>query len=207
MDGRAGLGEDESMDAGGLKIRVRDAYSAAADAPAERHPFPVGRQFAESLGYPAKWLDAVPEVSVEAFAGVSDVSVFAEIAKGETVLDLGCGAGLDSLIAAERAGADGRVLALDFSAPMLGRARQAARQMRSNQMICCRADAERLPLPDGSVDTAMVNGLFNLNPARTAIFRELARVMRRGGKVYAAELIALERPEYPDLVDESSWFS
>jgi SAM-dependent methyltransferase len=195
------------MDAEGLKGRVREAYSAAAEAPMGKHPFPVGRQFAASLGYPEEVLDGLPGAAVEAFAGVSNVSVFAEIAQGATVLDLGCGAGLDSLIAAERAGAGGRVVGVDFSGAMLGRARDAAGKMGVRQMVWCRADAERLPLADGAVDMAMVNGLFNLNPKRTAIFGELARVVRPGGRVYAAELIAVERPREGDEVDESNWFA
>lgn len=195
------------MDAEGLKGRVRKAYSEAADAPLGKHPFPVGRQFAESLGYRSEWLAALPQASVEAFAGVSNVSVFAEIGRGATVLDLGCGAGLDSLIAAEKTGAGGKVVGVDFSETMLVRARQAGGEMRERRIVFCRADAERLPLVDGRVDVAMVNGLFNLNPRRTAVFSELARVVRPGGRVYAAELIAVERPGEDSEMHESNWFA
>ncbi len=83
-----------------LREGVREAYSEAARKPQDEHPFPVGREFAESLGYPPDLLAGLPAVAVEAFSGVSNVSVFAEIPSGATVLDLGCGAGLDSLIAA-----------------------------------------------------------------------------------------------------------
>src|SRR5947209_16392969 len=83
-----------------LRSRVRDAYSAAAERPRDEHPFSVGRQFAESLGYPQEILSTLPQDCAEAFSGVSNVSVLAEIPKGSPVLDLGCGAGLDSLIAA-----------------------------------------------------------------------------------------------------------
>ena len=78
-----------------LRGKVRDAYSAAALSPERRHAFPVGRDFAKSLGYPDELLDGLPSDCVEAFAGVSNVSVFAEIQRGTTILDLGCGAGLD----------------------------------------------------------------------------------------------------------------
>lgn len=195
------------MNSEGLKGKVRQAYSAAAVAPMDKHPFPVGREFAESLGYPADLLDEVPGVSIAAFTGVSNVPVFAEIGEGERVLDLGCGAGLDSLIAAWRTGEGGRVFAFDFSEAMLARARRAASERGLLQIIHCRADAERLPLPDGSVDTALVNGLFNLNPAREEIFKELARVLRTGGRVYAAELVAVEPPQSEEAVSESNWFA
>jgi ubiquinone/menaquinone biosynthesis C-methylase UbiE len=152
-------------------------------------------------------LAGVPRLSSESFAGVSNVAVFAHIPRAATVLDLGCGAGLDSFIAARRAGPDGKVLGADFSAAMLGRARTAAGEIAARNILFCQADAERLPLADGSVDVAMVNGIFNLNPAREAIFRELARVVRTGGAVYAAELILLG-PLPPDIqASETNWFA
>ena len=175
---------------------MREAYSAAARRPRDQHPFPVGREFAESLGYPREVLSTLPEECVEAFTGVSNVSMFAEIPQGARVLDLGCGAGLDSLIAAQRTGPEGIVIGVDFSFPMLKRARRGA------GVVFCQADAEDLPLRDGSIDVALVNGIFNLNPTRDAIFRELGRVVRRGGVVYSAELIAPQQP-----LSEADWFA
>src|SRR5579864_5878655 len=129
-----------------LRCKVREAYSSAALCPREAHAFPVGRQFAESLGYPAGLLDELPPACVQAFTGVSNVSMFAEIPKGSVVLDLGCGAGLDSLIAADRTGGKGRVVGLDFSFPMLARARQSAQEAAVGNVVFCHADAECLPL-------------------------------------------------------------
>ena len=172
-----------------LRDRVRTAYSAAAEMPQTKHAFPVGRGFAESLGYPADLLDHLPAVASEAFAGVSNVSVFAETPSGATILDLGCGARLDALIAARRVGLEGKVIAVDFSTAMLNRARQAAAEFGLSNLEWREADAEQLPIVDEEIDVAMVNGIFNLNPSRGAIFRELARVVRRGGTVFAAELI------------------
>src|SRR5574341_871346 len=108
-----------------LREGVRQAYSAAAENPQAKHPFPVGRQFAESLGYAPDALAGIPAAAVDTFAGVSNVAVFAEIPPGATVLDRGCGAGLDSLIAARRVGPAGLVIGVDFSEAMLHRARQA----------------------------------------------------------------------------------
>jgi arsenite methyltransferase len=105
-----------------LLDKVRIAYSAAAEMPQEKHAFLVGRAFAETLVYPAELLDRLPAVASDAFAGVSNVSVFAEIPSGATILDLGCGAGLDALIAARRVGLGGKVIAVDFSTAMLVRA-------------------------------------------------------------------------------------
>lgn len=194
-----------------LRDGVHRAYSAAADRPQAEHPFPVGRAFAEKLGYPADVLDRFP-LAAEAFAGVSNVAVFANLPPGAAVLDLGCGAGLDSLIAAGRVGAAGRVVGVDFSESMLARATQAAAgsgggMPGAGRLEFKRGDAERIPLDDASVDVALVNGIFNLNPARGLIFGELARVVRPGGEVYAAEIILREPLPPGEQASDSDWFA
>jgi arsenite methyltransferase len=190
-----------------VRRKVRDAYSAAAVCPTETHAFPVGGQFAEILAYPAALLANLPAACVEAFAGVSNVSMFAEIPKGSVVLDLGCGAGLDSLIAADRTGREGCVVGVDFSFPMLSRARRSAVEAGIGNVVFCQADAEKLPLRDESVTVVLVNGIFNLNVARQSIFRELGRVVRRGGAVYAAELILKQPLPAEEQASESNWFA
>lgn len=110
-----------------LREMVCGAYSASAEQPREKHAFPVGRQFAESLGYPTELLASLPSVACDAFAGVSNVSLFADLPVGATVLDLGCGAGLDTLIAVQRVGSAGKVIGVDFSEAMLTRARHRDR--------------------------------------------------------------------------------
>ena len=190
-----------------LRDGVRQAYSVAAQNPQAKHPFPVGGQFAESLGYLPDVLASLPSAAVDAFAGVSNVAIFADIPLGATVLDLGCGSGLDSLIAARRVGSSGQVIGVDFSEAMLHRARQAAAEVGADNMEYCRADAENIPLEADSIDVALVNGIFNLNPARDLIFAELARVMRPGGAVYAAEII-LREPLPPETqASETNWFA
>jgi arsenite methyltransferase len=189
-----------------LRNAVHNAYSVAAERPTQKHAFPVGKVLAERLGYPADVLDTLPLAAIEAFAGVSNLAVSAMIPAGAHVLDLGCGAGLDSLILASRVGPTGRVVAFDFSEAMLTRARQAAAEAGVD-VTFHQADAERLPLDDASVDVAIVNGIFNLNPARSEIFRELARVVRPDGCVYSAELILQEAVPKPDYFSESEWFA
>ena len=190
-----------------LRDGVRGAYSAAAERPQDKHPFPVGREFAQSLGYPQDLLAGLPSACVDAFAGVSNVAVYADIPLGATVLDLGCGAGLDSLIAARRVGPEGKVIGVDFSDAMLVCARQAAVETEAGNVEFRRADAEELPLDTDSVDVALVNGIFNLNPARDAILSELGRVVRPGGTVYAAELILTE-PLPPEMLEsQTNWFA
>ncbi len=186
---------------------VCEAYSAVARQPAGKHPFPVGREFAESLGYPGDLLDSVPASSVDAFAGVSNVAVFAEIAAGSTVLDLGCGAGLDALLASRRTGSHGKVYGVDFSNSMLERANRAAREAGAENVEFLSADAEQLPLADASIDVALVNGVFNLNPQRAAIFSDLARVVRPGGAVFGAELVLVDALPESERACPTNWFA
>ncbi len=190
-----------------LRSGVRNAYSAAAEQPGGKHPFPLGKRFAKSLGYPRGLLKQLPVASVEAFTGTSNVSGFAELSPGDFVLDVGCGGGLDSLVAAERVGTEGSVIGIDFSLPMIVRARCALRETDLPNVLFCLADAETLPLADGSVDKALVNGIFNLNPRRESIFRELARVVRKGGAVYAAEIIEIQPSEQALPASDSDWFA
>lgn len=190
-----------------LREGVWQAYSYVAEAPHAEHPFKVGRAFAEGLGYPAEWLDRVPLASLEAFTGVSCVSIFAELSEGARVLDLGCGAGTDSLIAAMRVGDSGHVTGIDFSETMLTRARASAREAGRSNVTFQQGDAERIPLDDASIDVALVNGIFNLNLAREQIMRELARVVRPGGALFCAETI-LREPLTDDERDNlTNWFS
>ncbi|HJN77817.1 MAG TPA: methyltransferase domain-containing protein [Myxococcota bacterium] len=187
-----------------LREGVRKAYSAAAQSPEGKHPFPVGRDFAESVGYPPELLDRFSSEATGAFAGVSNVAISADIPPGSVVMDLGCGAGLDTLVAAERTGPGGRVLGIDFSPTMVARARAATADIEAVEII--EAAGERIPLERGSVDVALVNGIFNLNPNRESLFSELARVVRPGGVVFAAELILRAALDAASR-SSSSWFA
>jgi ubiquinone/menaquinone biosynthesis C-methylase UbiE len=184
------------MESAALREGVWRAYSAVGE-----HPEAAG------LGYPLEVLDELPAASVEAFAGVAPVSLFAELPRGARVLDLGCGAGLDTLIAAERVGPRGRVIGVDFSAAMLSRAQRSVAALGWGHVRLCQAAAEALPLAEASLDVALVNGIFNLNPARAQIFEALGRVVRPGGTVYAAELILREPPDEPVPETLDDWFS
>jgi len=189
-----------------LRARVRAAYGAAAAQPGGPHAFPVGRAFAEGVGYPPDLLDALPCAAVEAFTGAACLAGAARVPEGAVVLDLGCGAGLDSILAARSAGPRGRVLGVDFSPEMLARARRAAREAGAGGIGFLRADAEALPLRDGAADVALANGLLNLNPLRSEILREAARVLRPGGSLFLAELV-LQGPLPPEeSAGEESWF-
>ena len=190
-----------------LLDKVREAYSEASDNPAGSHPFPLGFDFALSLGYPEELLRRLPQSSVDRFTGVSNVSVFAEVPAGSTVLDLGCGAGTDSLIAAGKTGPGGRVFGVDFSPSMLAHARAGAAEAGASNLEFREAEGQQLPFADGTFDIALVNGVFNLNPNRRELFQELVRVMRPGGALYGAEIILGEPLDDEERTGLASWFS
>ncbi len=114
---------------------------------------------------------------------------------------------MDALIAARRTGDRGMVVGVDFSAAMLERAHEALNEAQLHNVVFFRADAEHLPIRSASIDLAMVNGIFNLNTSRTDIFRELARVLRKGGVVYAAELVLREQLAPEVRSAERDWFA
>ena len=190
-----------------LLEKVREAYSKAANHPLDSHPFPVGHDFALSLGYPEGLLQGLPRSSVERFTGVSNVSVFAEIPPGSTVLDFGCGAGMDSLIAAAKTGKKGRVHGVDFSPSMLRRARAGAATAGAANVDFKESEGHQIPFGDGTFDVALVNGIFNLNPNRQGLFEELARVIRPGGVLFGAEIILREPLDREERAGLSNWFS
>ncbi len=197
----------DSPQAQELLEKVREAYSNAAESPEDSHPFPLGYDFALSLGYPEDVLQSLPESSVRRFTGVSNVSIFAKIPAGSTILDFGCGAGTDSLIAATKTGPSGRVYGVDFSSTMLSYARAGASEAGAANVEFRESEGEHIPFADGTFDVAMVNGIFNLNPSRTGLFQELARVIRPGGVLYGAEIVLCEAMEDEERAGLSNWFS
>ncbi len=190
-----------------LRRGVKRSYSHAAASPAGPHPFPCGAAFARALGYPDDILSTIPDRAVATFVGVSNISLSADIPAGAKILDLGCGAGLDAIIAGRRTGPSGWVTGLDFSQEMLRAAREAAKasELTNLDFIC--GEAECLPFAAETMDVVLVNGLFNLNPARHELFAEIFRVIKPGGLVFAAELVLTAPLKKRRLRRPDDWFS
>jgi arsenite methyltransferase len=189
-----------------LRRAVRERYDAVADDPAGSYGFRVGRQFAEALGYPPELLDRLPTSSVERFTGVATPVYGAVLQPGEHVLDLGCGAGVDTIVAAEAVGPAGRVIALDFAEAMVRRTHMSVAALGLEHVAVCQGDAEALPLATGSIDCVLVNGLFNLAPDKSQVLTETARVMRPGGRLVAAETVITRPLDAGELTSLDDWF-
>jgi arsenite methyltransferase len=171
-----------------LREEIEKTYTDVSTSPDDDFIFPTGRAWAEDLGYPPE-LANVPETSVESFAGVANHFVLGRIEEGATVLDLGCGAGADLLVAAQMVGPEGRVVGIDMTASMLERASASAREMGLDNVELHEGLIESLPLEDESVDVVISNGVIDLVPDKDAVFAEIDRVLRPGGRLQIADVV------------------
>jgi arsenite methyltransferase len=184
------------MRTGELKAIVRDAY-ASIDSTTEAVAYKL---------YSVEQLAQVPRTAIEGALGVGNHLRFAEIEEGETVLDLGCGAGIDSVLAARRTGPTGRVIALDFLPEMLERTSEAAVEAGLSNIQTLEAEMEAIPLSDASVDHIISNGVINLSPRKRRALAECARVLRPGGKLSISDLTVGDEELPPEiLLHPATW--
>ena len=183
---------DVGVDVELLKSEIKKTYASVSEQPQEDFIFPTGRAWAEDLEYPDE-LANVPDSAVESFAGVANPWTLGRLSAGERVLDLGSGAGTDSLIAAQMVGERGRVTGIDMTPAMLGKARAAAAQMRLSNVEFVEGEAERLPFADESFDVVVSNGVIDLIPDKDAVFAELNRVLTPGGRIQIAD-VTIQNP-------------
>jgi arsenite methyltransferase len=173
---------------------VRDMYTAVATRPDAIFHFPTGRAACEHVGYPAAQLDVIPRAAVESFAGVGYPFAANIIREGDVVLDIGCGAGTDLFIAAALAGQAGRAIGLDMTPAMRTKCMINAKETGADNVEVLDGNAERIPLPDASVDVVTSNGVINLVPDKAAAIREIHRVLRPGGHAQIADIVVRSEP-------------
>ena len=173
-----------------VKTIVRNAY-AAIDSSTEA----VARKL-----YSDEELAQVPRSAIDGALGVGNHLRFAEIESGETILDLGCGAGIDAVLAAQRAGRSGRVIGLDFLPEMLGRTAAAAAEAGLDNIETLEAEMEAIPLADGRVDHVISNGVINLSARKRRVLAECARVLRPGGKLSVSDLTVGDEELPPEIM-------
>lgn len=177
----------QQMKPDGLQQAVAQQYGQVAVQPDGRFPFPVGRGYAEQLGYAPELLDTLPETAVSRFTGISNPLVFADLQRGETVVDLGCGVGMDLILLARQVGENGRAIGINLAPEMVDAARAHTANLSQTEIHL--APAEALPLADNSVDAVVVNGIFNLCPSKERVAAEIWRVLKGNGRLLASEII------------------
>ena len=183
---------DVGIDVELLKSEIKKTYASVSREPELDFIFPTGRAWAEDLDYPPELAD-VPESAVESFAGVANPFSLGRLAPGERVLDLGSGAGTDSLVAAQMVGPQGSVTGIDMTPEMLEKARASATAMGADNVRFVEGEVEQLPFADGSFDVVISNGVIDLVPDKDAVFGELFRVLAPGGRLQIAD-VTIQQP-------------
>jgi arsenite methyltransferase len=187
------MARDLPVDPDALREQVRGKYREVALDPGAGFHFHTGRALASRLGYQADAVGALPGRAVESFAGVGNPFSLRQLAPGDKVVDVGSGAGFDSFIAAGQVGAGGQVVGIDMTPEMLAKSRQTAEALGLAHVQFLEGLVEALPVQDGWADVVISNGVINLCADKQAVFAEIFRVLRPGGRLQCAD-IANGRP-------------
>jgi arsenite methyltransferase len=201
-----GLANDQTSLEAALKDEIIRMYQEVADKPESTFHFYHGREAAELFGYATEWLDRAPSGAVASFAGVGNPHVRSNLQPGETVLDLGSGAGLDALIAGWQVGPTGRVVGVDLNPAMCAKA-QAHAATTGLRMECRQGPMEEIPLPAASVDVVISNGVINLSFRKRRVVEELFRVLRPGGRVSVTDIVSAKQLSQSIVNDPKLWAS
>ena len=181
--------EEPKLDVNTLREAIREEYAEVAANPEKGFHFHTGRPLARMLEYADEWLTGIPESSIESFAGTGNPFSLDELRPGERVVDVGCGAGIDSLIAAKKVGSEGRVIGVDMTPSMLEKARRAARETGLENVEFRQGYAEALPVEDGWADVVISNGVLNLMPDKAATLEEMSRVLKPEGRLQIGDIL------------------
>jgi len=172
-----------------LRRRISDKYREVALTPEVGFHFHTGRPLAGMLGYPDELVDPLPPATVDSFAGTGNPFLYGLPEEGETVLDVGCGAGFDLLIAAKHLGPFGHAIGVDMTEEMRQKAQASAETMGLGNVEVREGFAEQLPADDDSIDLIISNGVINLCPDKPAVFGEIFRVLRPGGRMQVGDIL------------------
>jgi arsenite methyltransferase len=195
-----------SVDREVLRDQIQAKYTDVALDPEMGFHFHTGRTLARMLGYSENDIDWLPDEAIESFAGTGNPFLLGRMRQGESVPDLGCGAGIDSLLAARQVGLRGHVTAIDMTPAMLDKAAGAARVRGLTNIEFRQAFAEHLPVEEASIDVVISNGVVNLTPDKEAVLRELWRVLKPGGRLQIADIV-VHLPVPQDAKDDIDLWS
>ncbi len=193
------------LDVEQLRQVISEKYEAVALKPEQGFHFHTGRPLVLMLGYDEAWLEGIPKASVESFAGTGNPFSLGEIKPGEQVVDMGCGAGMDSLIAARMVGPKGRVIGVDMTAAMIEKGRAAAAEAGLDNVEFRNGFGEDLPVPDGWADVVISNGMLNLMPDKSVPLKEMQRVLKTMGRLQIGDILVQEELSESDKRDIDLW--
>jgi len=182
-----------NLDREQLRREIRKEYREVAEQPDRGFHFHTGRTLARIVEYRDEWLEGIPESVVASFAGTGNPFSIRPLERGERVVDLGCGAGIDSFIAAKQVGPEGAVVGIDMTPEMLERARSAREETGIGQVEFKEGYLEDIPVDDGWADVVISNGVVNLSPDKSEVFGEIHRVLKPGGRIQIADIL-VSRP-------------
>ena len=189
-----------------IKKLVKDKYSEVSKNPCGVFNFPVGKIFALKVGYPKEILDNLPSSLTESFTGANNPQGFVELKKGEVVLDLGCGAGLDLYFYAKVVGEKGKVYGLDISEDMVNKAKQNMELVGIKNAEISVGESDNLSFNDNFFDVVASNGIYNLSPDKEAVMREVYRVLKPGGRTVFCEIVLKGPLSEDERKSHSDWF-
>jgi arsenite methyltransferase len=193
------------LDINDLRSAISHEYEGVARNPEEGFHFHTGRKLAGLLGYQEQWLEGIPERAIESFAGTGSPFSLGELQPGENVVDIGSGAGLDSLIAARMVGPQGRVIGIDMTPAMLEKARQAASAADLDNITFRQGYGEALPIEDDWADVIISNGVLNLMPDKITGLQEMARVLKPKGRLQIGDILVQKEVPLSAKQDIELW--
>ena len=172
-----------------LRAEISKEYAVVATNPEEEFHFHTGRRLAEILEYAEDYINSVPESGLESFAGTGNPFSMGKLKRGENVVDVGSGAGFDSLLAAQMVGPEGHVIGVEMTEEMLSKARRAAEEAGLNNVEFKNGLAERLPVEEGWADVVISNGVINLCMDKISVCRQLFRALKPDGRLQISDII------------------
>jgi SAM-dependent methyltransferase len=194
------------VDRNQLREAIQDKYTAVAETPEQGFHFHTGRPLALMLGYDSSDVDRLPRATIDSFAGTGNPFSMGALRPGETVVDLGCGAGFDSLIAAAQVGPSGTVIPIDMTEAMVRRTREGATALGLKNVHPRIGYLEEIPVADRSVDVVISNGVLNLTPDKVNAMEEVARILKPGGRIQIGDIV-VHNPVPQDAKDDIELWS